>query len=338
MRRLTTIAAALVAGAWASAAVAQKPIEFRYTTGAPPKTPWVMQLERFAKDVEEESKGTMKIQSFINAQLGNEQDTMQQTARGRIDMGGFSTAAAAALVPELSLLNMPFFFDNAPQQDCAHDQHLTNYAKGALAQRGVVFLGWTHVGAVDVVGKKPYLSPAEIKGLKARSAPTKTDAAFWGILGANPNPLGITEWASAHQTGLVDVSAAPITYYFPSGLGKIVPVMTRTNHVDAGGVVVMAKSVYDKLTADQRNILERAVTKRPAAQLRAEIRGFEDAIRDMHLKAGGSIVQLTPDQRAAWRKVVEPAWPQIVKAVGGDSERVWKMIQDAKKACGGKSA
>jgi TRAP-type C4-dicarboxylate transport system substrate-binding protein len=331
-------AATLVAGAWAATASAQNPVEFRYTTGAPPKTPWVMQLERFAKDLEEESKGTMKIQPFINAQLGNEQDTMQQTARGRIDMGGFSTAASAALVPELALLGMPFYFDSAQQQDCVHDRYMTSVAKGMLAQRGVVFLGWTHVGAVDVVGKKPYLMPAEIKGLKARSSPTKTDAAFWGQLGANPNPLGITEWASAHQTGLVDVSAAPITYYFPSGLGKVAPVMTRTNHIDAGGVVVMAKSVYDKLSADQRNVIERTVARRPASQLRAEIRGFEDAIRDMHLKSGGQIVQLTPDQRAAWRKAVEAVWPQIVKAVGGEGERIWKIIEDGKKACGGKQA
>ena len=62
----------------------------------------VMQLQRFEKDVDEESKSSLKIASFIAAQLGNEQDTMQQVARGRIDMGGFSNGAVersrAALV------------------------------------------------------------------------------------------------------------------------------------------------------------------------------------------------------------------------------------------------
>ncbi len=169
-----------------------------------------MQLDRFVKDVDEESKGKIKINPFINAQLGNEQDTMQQTARGRIDLGGFSVAAAAALVPELSLTSLPFYFDSAKQQDCVYD-HLIPYTTNALAQKGVVFLGWTHVGSVNMVGKKPYKAPTEVKGLKARSAPTKTAAAFWVALSANPTPLGITEWASAHQTGLVDVSDAPVT-------------------------------------------------------------------------------------------------------------------------------
>jgi TRAP-type C4-dicarboxylate transport system substrate-binding protein len=337
MKRLTgalaTMGASLVL-ALAGAAVAQdKPVEFRYTTGAPPNTPWVMQLDRFIKDVDEESKGKIKINPFINAQLGNEQDTMQQTARGRIDLGGFSVAAAAALVPELSLTSLPFYFDSAKQQDCVYDQ-LIPYTRNALAQKGVVFLGWTHVGSVNMVGKKPYKAPAEVKGLKARSAPTKTAAAFWVALGANPTPLGITEWASAHQTGLVDVSDAPVTYYVPSGLGKIAPVYTRTNHVDSGGIVVMSKAVYDKLTADQRNALQAAVARRSAAQLRGEIRGFEEKILQLHLKNGGQIVALTPEERAQWQKALQPTWPEIVKAVGGNADAFFKLMEEAKKKCG----
>ncbi|WP_422000064.1 TRAP transporter substrate-binding protein [Reyranella sp.] len=318
----------------AGTALAQgKPVEFRYTTGAPPNTPWVMQLDRFVKDVDEQSKGTIKINPFINAQLGNEQDTMQQTARGRIDMGGFSVAAAAALVPELSLTSLPFYFDSTEQQDCVYDQ-LIPYTAKALAQKGVVFLGWTHVGSGNIVGKKPFKAPTDVKGLKARSAPTKTAAAFWVALGANPTPLGITEWASAHQTGLVDVSDAPVTYYVPSGLGKIAPVYTRTNHVDAGGIVVMSKAVYDKLTPEQRSALQAAVAKRSAAQLRAEIRGFEQKILDLHVKNGGQIVPLTPAERAQWQKALQPAWPEIVKAVGGNADAFFKLMEDAKKKCG----
>jgi TRAP-type C4-dicarboxylate transport system substrate-binding protein len=338
MMRLTGVlatAGATLTIALAGAALAQgKPVEFRYTTGAPPNTPWVMQLERFVKDVDEESKGTIKINPFINAQLGNEQDTMQQTARGRIDLGGFSVAAAAALVPELALTSLPFYFDSSQQQDCVYD-HLIPYTTNALAQKGVVFLGWTHVGSGNIVGKKPYKAPTDVKGLKARSAPTKTAAAFWVALGANPTPLGITEWASAHQTGLVDVSDAPVTYYVPSGLGKIAPVYTRTNHVDSGGIVVMSKAVYDKLTADQRNAIQAAVAKRSAAQLRAEIRGFEEKILELHLKNGGQIVTLTPAERAQWQKALQPAWPEMVKAVGGNAEAFFKLMEDAKKKCGG---
>ena len=127
MMRLTgaTVAVAALSLAFAGIAAAQdKVTELRYTTGAPEQTPWVNpQLRRFEKDVAEASGGKLKISSFIAAQLGNEQDTVQQVARGRIDMGGFSNGAVALLVPELSLLGLPFYFKNVAEQDCAVDKH-----------------------------------------------------------------------------------------------------------------------------------------------------------------------------------------------------------------------
>ena len=106
-------------------------VTLRYTTGAPAKTPWVMQLERFVKDVDEESKGTIKIDPFIAAQLGNEQDTIQQIARGRIDMGGFSTGAVALVLPELSVLSIPFLFKSNAEQDCIIDKIDRDHLEGA---------------------------------------------------------------------------------------------------------------------------------------------------------------------------------------------------------------
>ena len=57
LRKLTclTVAGTAFALTGATDVLAQdkQPTALRYTTGAPAKTPWVMQLERFAKDVEE---------------------------------------------------------------------------------------------------------------------------------------------------------------------------------------------------------------------------------------------------------------------------------------------
>ena len=39
---------------------------------------------------------------------------------------------------------------------------------------------------------------------------------MWTPLGANPNPIGITEMASAFQTGLIDVQTPRVvTFYLP---------------------------------------------------------------------------------------------------------------------------
>ena len=336
MNRLAgaTFAVAALSLAFAGAVAAQdKVTELRYTTGAPEKTPWVTpQLRRFEQDVAEESGGKLKIASFINAQLGNEQDTVQQVARGRIDMGGFSNGAVALIVPELALLGLPFYFKNVAEQDCAVDK-MTKTVSDLLAKKGIKFLGWTEVGTGDIAGKKPYLVPADVKGLKAASASNKVSATMWTTLGANPTPIGITEIASAFQTGLTDVNATVITFYLPSGLAKVAPVLSRVELADAPGIILMNKAAYDKLPAAEKTALDKAVARRSADQLRKEIRGFENALRDMHVKAGGTIATPTPEQRDLWRKALQPAWPKMVQDVGGEAPAFYKEMDAARAAC-----
>ena len=341
LRTLTCLAVTGTAFSLASATVApaqdKKPTELRYTTGAPAKTPWVTQLERFAKDVEEESKGALKIDQFIAAQLGNEQDTAQQIARGRIDMGGFSNGAVALLTPEISLLGLPFYFKDNAEQDCTLDNHMTRPVSDALAKKGVKFLGWTEVGTADVIGKKPFVSPKDVAGLKAASASNKVSAATWTALGANPNAIGITEIASAFQSGLVEVQATVVTFYLPSGLNKVAPVLTRVELSDAPGIVMMNKAKYDGLPKDQQAALDRAIARRPADQLRKEIRGFESTLREMHVKGGGQVVDVTAAQREEWRKMLQPAWPNMVKDLGADGDRFFKQMETGRKVCEKKS-
>jgi TRAP-type transport system periplasmic protein len=308
-------------------------VELRYATSAPPKTVWEMQILRFQKQIDEISKGTLKINAFLNSQLGSEQDTVAQVARGRIDMGGYSTTAGSLLVPELSLLSMPFLFKDQKEQDCVYDKHLTKLTQDMFIKKGVVMIGWSEVGVADIIGKKAYVSPNDLKGLRARSAPNKVAAFMWSEFGANPNPLPVTEWNSAFQTGLIDVADSAPTFYFFSGLAKLAPVVTMTQHQDQGGVVLINKAAYDKLSDEHKKVLDTTGTMTPASQLRAEVRGFEGKIREMHKAAGGTIVELTPDQRTAWRKGVEAAWPKMVAAVGGEANAYWKAIQDGIRTC-----
>ena len=312
----------------------KKPVELRYSSGAPPVgNPWVTQINRFAKDVDEESKGALKIQPFFASQLGSEQDTVQQVARGRIDMGGYSSGAAALLVPELALLTMPFYFKNTDELDCVLDNHVNKTVSDLFAKRSVQFLGWTEVGTIHLIGKKPFLSPKDLQGVKAASYANKTQALFFTSMGANPNPLGLPEWIPAFQTGLAEAVLTPITYALPSGLTKVAPVISRIAAYDSPGLTLMNKGVYDKLPKDLQDALNRTATRNPPAKLRAEVRGFESVLFGMHEKAGGQAPTIDSAQRDAWRKAMEPVFPQIVKETGGTSESFFAAMEAGRKAC-----
>jgi TRAP-type C4-dicarboxylate transport system substrate-binding protein len=309
-------------------------VEVKYASSAPPKTVWAMQVERFAEEVTSGSGGTIKINAFLGAQLGSEQDTIQQIARGRIEMGGFSLTAGSLIVPELSILSMPFYFKSAEEQDCVLDTPaITKYAADSFAAKGVHFLAWSEVGTTHFFGKKPILTPDDVKGLKARSQPSKIGAYIWTTFGANPNPLPVTEWNSAMQTGLAEVADSGPTYYHFAGLGKIAPVMTLSAHQDLPGVVVINKAFYDKLSDAQKKAFNDSRAKTPDKQLRAEVRGFEGKILEMHKAGGGQVVAMSDAQRDVWRKAIEPQFDKIVADVGGDAPRLYGLMKDALKTC-----
>ena len=311
-----------------------KPIELRYTSGAPPKgNPWVMQIERFAKDVDEERKGALKIQTFFASQLGSEQDTVQQVARGRIDLGGFSAGSAALVVPEVALLLMPFYFRNTAEFDCVLDNHMAKPVAEAFAKKGVQFLGWTEVGSIDMFGKKPFMAPADLKGAKAAIYANKTQALFFTSMGASVNPLGLPEWIPAFQTGMADVVLTTITYALPSGLTKVATVGSRVKAYDSPALTLMNKATYDKLPKELREALDRTAERNPAPKMRAEVRGFEDTLWGMMTQAGGQAPVATQEQRDAWRKAMEPVYPQIVKETGGDSAAFYAAMEAGRKAC-----
>jgi len=330
---LSAAMATIVLAVAPAAAQDSKPVDLRYTSGAPPKTVWAMQAERYTRNIEEESRGTMKIELFPNSQLGAETDTVQQVARGRIDMGAFSMNAVALMVPEVSLLAMPFYFRSPAELDCVLDSALTQPVTDLLAAKGAQFLAWGDTGLLELIGKKAFLLPADVNGLKAGTYGTKVYTTFWSALGANPTQMNTVEASSGFQTGLVDVYATGAIFYVASGLGKIAPVLTRLDVAPLPGASLMNKAVYDKLTPEQQQAMKRARARAPSDQLRKEVRDFEASMRSLHERNGGQVVTVSPEQREAWRRVVEPLYPRMAQEAGPGGPKFFEQMEAGRKAC-----
>jgi TRAP-type C4-dicarboxylate transport system substrate-binding protein len=334
MKSLRLTATLLPLALSAGLAMAQgTPMELKYSSAAPPTSPWAKQITRNAAEVDAETKGALKLVPFFNSQLGSENDVIAQVSRGRIDMGSFTAASAALQVPEISLLNLPFFFDNQAQRDCVLDKHAAAPTAEAFAKKGLHFVNWVEVGSTHLPGKKPYVTRADIKGIKVGVVTNKMTTEFWQAMGANPVPTAVAEVSSSMQTGLIDTYPAPYAFYMPSGLNKIAPVMTKFPLWEAVGVLLINKGTFDKMPADVRAGLVRGIAKNPPSTLRAEIRGVDAALTKAHIAAGGTVVETTPEQRGEWSKDLPPIWKEIAKDLGSDGEKYFAMMVAGKQAC-----
>jgi TRAP-type C4-dicarboxylate transport system substrate-binding protein len=334
MKNIPFKLAALAMGCGIGLAEAQTtPLEFKFASSAPPTSPWAKQIDRTAAQVAEETKGVVKITPFYGSQLGSENDAIAQISRGRLDMGSFTANSVALQVPEIALLQLPFFFESQAQRDCVLDNHVQKHTVEALAKKNLVFISWGEVGSVHLPGKKAYATPADVKGIKVGVVANKMTADFWRAMGANPIPTNVAEASSSSQTGLIDTYPTPFAFYVPSGLNKILPTMTKLPLWESAGVTLMNKGLYDKMPAELRASFDAGLRKTPVSTLRAEIRGVDTALTAAHKQAGGVVVEATPEQRAEWTKGLAPVWLDIAKDIGPEGEKYLALMDAGKKAC-----
>ncbi len=318
----------------ASLAMAQTtPVELKFASSAPPTSPWAKQIDRMAAYIGGETKGALKISPFYNSQLGSENDAIAQISRGRIEMGSFTASAVALQVPEIALIQLPLYFASSAQRDCVLDNHAQKPVSDALAKKGLKFLRWGEVGAVHLPGKKAYVTPADVRGIKVGVVTNKLNNEFWKSMGANPVPTAVAEVSSSMQTGLIDTYPTPYAFYIPSGLNKIAPTMVKFPLWDAAGVTLMNMAVYDKLSPDAKAAIEKENEKHPNSLYRGEIRGVDTALTGAHKAAGGTVVDTTPEQRLEWQKALGGFWAAMAKDLGPEGEKFFAVLEAGKKAC-----
>jgi len=307
-------------------------LELKMTLAPPPQSPWGKFAIKVAEKVKEASGGKLTIKVFFNNQLGgSEQNQIRQIVRGRIDMGANSNTAISLVAPEFALLAAPYLWKDLKEADCVADKHLLPVYDKLLKKGGIVALTWMEVGNQIIFAKKQIKSPADLAGLKLRTAPTKTDTIYMQVAGASAIPLGTAESMPALKTGLVQAATWPAVFGIAVGYHKVARYITVTNHSHQIGAVHISRKVWDKLSKEQQGWLKSAYVT--AGFLRKSVRGAEGFLLGKLAKEGYPIYRPNAEEMKAWRSKAPAAQARIVKELGGDSEAVWKQLQAARKSC-----
>ncbi len=335
MNNLTTLVAAAITGiGCAAAATAEPEVVWKLATAAPVKTPWQMQIDRMANDVAEASEGRVKLDVFYNSKLGAENDVIAQLARGRIDMGLFTLGSITLQAPELSVLDMPLFFDSPEQRSCVLDDHMVGPVSAAIEDTGIVFGGWYEVGNGYLMGNEPFPTPDALKGKKIGVTINAKNEALVDALGASPIPTNIPEVTSNASTGLIDAYATVYSFYLPSGLNKIFNTVTEFRYSDGPAAILISKRSWDKLSDENKEAIRRGFANVPAAQIRSEIFAFEDKMRAVHEQNGGVIYRLNDEEQAAYRDLMPAVWDKLGNGQGPEAKAMYDAMVAAKQTCG----
>ena len=82
---------------------------------APSGSPWGQWAQTVAGQIEEISGGEMKIELLMDAQAGDEQTILRQTAKGRLDIAFVSNVPLTLLSEEMAIPSAAYLFDSDAQ-------------------------------------------------------------------------------------------------------------------------------------------------------------------------------------------------------------------------------
>ncbi|RST87615.1 TRAP transporter substrate-binding protein [Aquibium carbonis] len=292
MRKLT--AALAVSVALCTAAYAQD-ILLRSSDTHPDGYPTVEAVKYMGELLKERSAGRIAVEVYHSAQLGEEKDTIEQTRAGVIDLNRVSMGPFNGLVPETRVVSLPYIFRSVEHMHKVMDGDIGADILSGFEAHGLVGLAYYDGGARSFYNReKPINSVEDLKGMKFRVMQSDIFVDMVAALGANAVPLPYGEVYSSIETGVIDGAENNFPSYESAKHSEVAKHYSLDEHLIVPEVLVMAKSSWDKLSADDQALVKQAARDSVAKQ-RELWAAREEASRKMVEDAGSQIT--TPDKQ-----------------------------------------
>jgi TRAP-type transport system periplasmic protein len=243
----------------------------------PHTTAYGIGADLFAAKLSELSKGTMEIDQFPGAQLGQEPQMLQKIRTGDIDFIFSATANAATLSPQSGVLSIHFLFRSEDHLVRAiADPKLVGAMRDLFADtvKDAHVLTLLTLGLRNLYGKKEIHSIADVKNLKIRVQATPTEDAMFPAYGAQTVHMPFGSVYTSLQTGVVDMAENGINVYDTNKHYEVAPIMSLTGHEANANLLWVSGKLWDSLNPEQKGWVEAAAnevaTKEPAQAIALE--------------------------------------------------------------------
>jgi TRAP-type transport system periplasmic protein len=237
---------------------AEKPAhEIKFASLAPDGSSWMNQMHRLDEDVRSATNGKVGFKLYPGGVQGDEPDVLRKMRFNQLHAAGFTGNGLGEILPEVRILELPFFFRDKEEIDYIMDQY-TDRFDDAFREKGYVLLGWTEVGYVYFFANTPIHNLDDLKGIKVWTwQGDPLAAALFEALDITPVPLSITEVMTALQTGMIDA-----VYTSPMAAISL-QWFTRTKYMNTHpltnsmGAILLSKKIWDTLNeTEQTQLLE----------------------------------------------------------------------------------
>ena len=273
----------------------------------------------FKEEVEEASKGSIKIEIYPNGALGGDVQLTESVAMGTIDMALPSTSVLTSYTDNFGILDMPYLFISSEAAFNAMDGKMGEYFNEALKSSGLVNLGYTYNGPRSITNSvREVKKPEDLKGIKVRVMESPVFIDFFRTLGANPTPMSFTEVYTALQQGAVEAQENPPSLIFANKFYEVQKFLSITEHVHNFLAFIMNAEKFNSLSDEQKAILQEKAKKYIENQRKMELEDNNKYIELLGTEGKLKVNILTADEKEEFKKALQPMYDKYKKNFGDD--------------------
>ncbi|MDI3543599.1 MAG: TRAP-type transport system periplasmic protein [Candidatus Atribacteria bacterium] len=260
LKKLTGIIVvlAIVVGFWASVALAQEQYVLRFNHVLAPGHPYHEGFQKWAERVYERTNGGLKIEVFHSAQLGVEEDIIEQIRQG-VPVGQNTDAARLGnYVPEIAVINGPYFVESIEEvQKLNESPSIQEWIDILDKEYGlkVLSFNWVQGYRHFMTKDKPVRDPEDLKGLRIRTPPAPIWQESVRALGATPTALNFDEIYTALQQGAIDGAELVYDNVTSGNLYEVLNYISETRHFLLVNFEVVSSKWFYSLPEEYQKIL-----------------------------------------------------------------------------------
>jgi tripartite ATP-independent transporter DctP family solute receptor len=206
-------------------------LRFNHVLG--PSEPFHEGFLKWAERVDERTGGGLKIEVFHSAQLGVEEDIIEQIRQGANIGQNTDSARLGNYVPGIAVVNGPYFVESKEEAFKLADSPTMQQWLGELAdQHGikVVCFDWVQ-GQRHFFTNKEIRTPEDLNGLRIRTPPAPIWQESIRALGAEPTAMNFGDVYPGLQQQAIDGAELVYPNITAAKLYEVLDYANETGHI-----------------------------------------------------------------------------------------------------------
>ncbi|WHH57982.1 TRAP transporter substrate-binding protein DctP [Petroclostridium sp. X23] len=269
----------------------------------------------FKEKVEELSGGSMSVRIFPSGQLGTLSDTAQGIQMGTIDVAPISATVLANFSPSIAVYDLPFIIENYKHAYASLDGEVGDVLEKELEGQSMLAKGWWTLGFRNATTSKDVKSIDDLAGQKIRTQNSQIHLAIFKALGVDPTPMDFSELFTALQQKTVDGQENPYVNILQANIFEVNNTIVETEHVFQVAGLLVSPTLWDKLTDEQRNVIDKASEYATGIERTACETENEKAKEVLQKEHGMKVVAVDKAELQKRTASVYDAYPQLAELV-----------------------